>query len=182
MLSAALIHVNGLIENLEIKNAEQSSLAERSLALLTESYDELRSISHQMMPNALLKSGLATAIREFISKIDQQKLKVSLEMVGLNEKLDENTETVIYRVIQEATSNVMKHAQASKLSIQLIYDEDGVNLSIEDNGTGFEQETLKNKEGIGLKNIQNRVQSLKGTVEFDSRPGEGTLITIHLPA
>jgi two-component system NarL family sensor kinase len=89
---------------------------------------------------------------------------------------------VIYRVIQEATSNVMKHAQASKLSIQLIYDEDGVNLSIEDNGTGFEQETLKNKEGIGLKNIQNRVQSLKGTVEFDSRPGEGTLITIHLPA
>ncbi len=181
-LSAALLNLNGFIEKAAPQEEQLKKLADRSIALMGESYDELRLISHQMIPNALLKSGLATAIREFISRIDQNKLKVSLDIAGLNEKLDENTETVIYRVIQEATTNVIKHAKASKLSIQLIKDKDGINASIEDDGIGFDQSILKTSNGIGLKNIQNRILSLNGSIDFDSRPGKGTLLTFTLPA
>lgn len=181
-LSAALMNLNGFIAKTEMLNNQQSLLAERSVALLTESYDDMRSISHQMIPNALLKSGLASAVREFVSKIDQQKLKVTLDVNGLQEKLDDNTETVIYRVIQEATNNVIKYAKANKLSIQINKDEDGISVSIEDDGVGFDSKKLKDKQGIGLKNMSNRIESLKGTLEIDSKPGKGTLINFYLPA
>lgn len=95
---------------------------ERALSLLGESYDEMRSISHQMMPNALLKAGLGSSVREFVDKIDGPKLKVSLDIVGLDQRLDEQVETVLYRIIQESVNNVVKHAEASKLSIQVIQE------------------------------------------------------------
>ncbi len=181
-LSAALMNLNGFISKTEMINDQQSLLAERSVSLLTESYDEMRSISHQMIPNALLKSGLASALREFITKINQHQLKVSLDINGLQEKLDDNTETVIYRVIQEATNNVIKYAKATKLSIQINRDEEGITLSIEDNGIGFDPHKLKDFDGIGLKSMHNRVASLRGSLEIDSKPGKGTSIHFYIPA
>ncbi|RKD18015.1 hypothetical protein BCY91_16365 [Pelobium manganitolerans] len=181
-LSAALMNLNGLIAKADLKDPQQSALAERSVALLSESYDEMRAISHQMIPNALLKSGLAAAVREFVNKINQQTLKITLDINGLQEKLNENVETVIYRVIQEATNNVIKYAKASKLSIQINRDEDGISLSIEDNGIGFDPSQLKKSQGIGFKNMYNRVASLNGTLEIDSQPGKGTLLNFYLPA
>ncbi len=180
-LSAALINLNGFISKTDIKDGQHSLLAERSVTLLTESYDEMRSISHQMIPNALLKSGLSSAVREFISKINQQELKVTLAVNGLQEKLDDNTETVIYRVIQEATNNVIKYAKATKLSIQINRDEDGISVSIEDNGVGFDAKKLKDIQGIGLKNMYNRITSLNGSLEIDSQPQKGSLINFYLP-
>ncbi|HTN22326.1 MAG TPA: sensor histidine kinase [Pelobium sp.] len=181
-LSAALMNLNGFIAKTELKDEQQSLLAEKSVALLTESYDEMRSISHQMIPNALLKSGLVSAVREFLNKIDQQELKINLDINGLQDKLDDNIETVIYRVIQEATNNVIKYAKATKLSIQISRDDDGISVSIEDNGIGFNSHNLKNTQGIGFKNMQNRVTSLNGTLEIDSEPGKGTLLNFYLPA
>ncbi|GAB1463178.1 ATP-binding protein [Pedobacter sp.] len=178
MLSAALMNLNALFFKLDLKT-ESSLQAEKALALVNESYDEMRSISHQMMPNALLKSGLASAVKEFIGKLDKDKLKVTLETAGLNQRLDEQTETVIYRIIQETVTNVVKHANASKLDIQIIKDEDGVAVTIEDNGKGFNKNDVK--AGIGLSNIYSRAEFLKGTVDIDSTEGKGTLVAIHLP-
>lgn len=180
MLSAALMNLNGLFSKLKLQN-EVNLQAEHALALVNESYDEMRSISHQMMPNALIKSGLASAVKEFIGKLDKDKLKVTLETVGLNERLEEQTETVIYRVIQETVNNVVKHAEASKLNIQIIKDEEGISVTIEDNGKGFDKNKVDVKEGIGLSNIYSRVEFLKGTVDIDSTAGKGTLVAIHLP-
>jgi signal transduction histidine kinase len=179
MLSAALMNLNGLFSRLNLQN-EVNLQAEQALALVNESYDEMRSISHQMMPNALIKSGLASAVKEFIGKLDKDKLKVTLETVGLNERLDEQTETVIYRVIQETVNNVVKHAEASKLDIQIIKDEEGISVTIEDNGKGFDKNKVDVKAGIGLSNIYSRVEFLKGTVDIDSTEGKGTLVAIHL--
>lgn len=180
MLSAALMNLNGLLANLNLQN-DASLQAEQALALVNESYDEMRSISHQMMPNALIKSGLASAVKEFIGKLDKNKLKVTLETVGLNERLDEQTETVIYRVIQETVNNVIKHADASKLDIQITKDEEGIAVTIEDNGKGFDKSKIDLKAGIGLSNIYSRVEFLKGTVDIESTEGKGTLVAIYLP-
>jgi two-component system, NarL family, sensor kinase len=134
-----------------------------------------------MMPNALLKSGLASAVKEFLDKIDNRIIKINLHTEGLQERLDSNTETVLYRVIQECVNNVIKHSGANNLDISLIKDADGIAATVEDNGRGFDINDKQKFEGIGLKNISSRVAFLKGTVDFDSSPGKGTLVAIHVP-
>lgn len=178
MLSAALMNLNGLLQKLNLKG-DASLQAEQTLSLVNDSYDEMRSISHQMMPNALIKSGLAIAIKDFLNKIDKDVIKISLETVGLKQRLDEQTETVLYRVIQETVNNVIKHSEANQLNIALIKDDEGVSVTIEDNGKGFDKTNLKT--GIGISNIYSRVEFLKGTVDIDSAPGKGTLIAIYIP-
>ena len=100
---------------------------------------------------------------------------------GLKERLDQNTEMVLYRVIQEAVNNVIKHAEANILDIQLSKDEEGIHAMIEDNGKGFDRNALDQFEGIGLKNIRSRVEYLKGQVDFSSTQGTGTLVAIYIP-
>ncbi len=181
LLSTALMNMNGLAEKLQYQSEEEKEKAKNVLKLINESYDEMRSISHQMMPNALLKAGLTSAVKEFVSKIDKDKIKVSLEIIGLRERLNQQVESVLYRVIQETVNNVIKHAQATKLDIQFLKDEDGVAITIEDNGKGFNTNSINDNAGVGLKSMMSRIAFLKGTIDFDSKPGRGTLVAIHIP-
>ncbi|MFB2119119.1 sensor histidine kinase [Parapedobacter sp. 2B3] len=181
LMSAALLSLHEVANDTSVSTSFRP-LLERATALVSEGYDEMRSISHQMMPNALLKAGLASSIKEFLEKIEGKQLKIQLDVVGLAERLDEQTETVLYRVIQETVTNVIKHAQATKLSIQLVRDNDGIDATIEDNGIGFETAQIAGGEGIGLKSIFSRIALLNGTVEMDTAPGRGTLVAIHIPA
>ncbi|MES2777947.1 MAG: sensor histidine kinase [Bacteroidota bacterium] len=179
MMSAAKMNLSAMEGDLAFTNDNQKNAYERIVNLVDEGCREVRTVSHQMMPNALLKKGLASAIREFIDKIDSRILKVDLYSEGLNERIDTNTETVLYRVVQECVNNVIKHSGANHLDISLIKDKDGISVTIEDNGKGFNTE--QKAEGIGMKNIVTRIAYLKGTVDFDSKPGNGTLVAIHVP-
>ncbi len=181
MMSAAKMNLSAFENDIAFKDEYQKTSFDKVIALVDESCKEIRSVSHQMMPNALLKNGLASAIKEFIDKIDNRILKVTLHAEGLNERLDSNVETVLYRVIQECVNNVIKHSGAGSLDISLIKDSDGIAATIEDNGRGFDIKDKQQFEGIGLKNILSRVEFLKGTVDFDSSPGNGTLVAIHVP-
>lgn len=181
MMSAAKMNLSAFENDLQFNDPEQKLSFERIISLVDESCKEVRTVSHQMMPNILLKSGLANAVADFLDKIDQRKLKVSLHTEGLNERLDENTEIVLYRVLQECVNNVIKHSQASQLDISLMKDTDGISVSIEDNGKGFNPKELGEDAGIGLKNMQARIDYLNGTIDFDSAPGRGTLVAIHIP-
>ncbi|RYZ30541.1 MAG: sensor histidine kinase, partial [Sphingobacteriales bacterium] len=180
MLSAALMKLGEAHTQTETLSPAWIA-TEQAKILLSESYDEMRSISHQMMPNALLKAGLASSVKDFLEKIGGSNLKVSLEVIGLEERLDEHTETVLYRVIQEAVNNVVKHADASKLSIQLVRDAEELSLTIEDNGRGFDVASAGSQDGIGLNSIKNRIALLGGVLDIDSGAGKGTLLAIHLP-
>lgn len=181
LFSAVKMNLSAIADDIEFKNDMGRESYQKTLNLVDESCREVRAISHQMAPNVLLKSGLATAIRDFIHKIDVRKLKINLETIGLQERLDQNVETVLYRVIQETVNNVIKHAEANILDIQLTKDEEGINVMIEDNGKGFDSNALNKFEGIGLKNIRSRVEYLKGQVDFSSSQGAGTLVAIYIP-
>ncbi len=181
MMSAAKMNLSSFESKTQFKNEEEKVAFEKIISLVDESCKEVRSVSHNMMPNALLKSGLSSAVKEFIDKIDHHVLKVNLHSEGLKERLDSNVETVLYRIIQECVNNVIKHSNANQLDISLIKDSDGISATIEDNGTGFNAEHKQKFEGIGLKNIIARVGYLKGTIDFDTSPGEGTLVAIHVP-
>lgn len=181
LVSAVKMNLDVLISRYLIKQPDADMLAERTMLMVDESCTEVRSIAHQMMPNALIKSGLVSALRDFLNKIPSDKLKISVQTDGLNERLDGNTETVLYRVIQESVNNAIKHANASNLDIMLISDHNEVTVTIEDNGKGFIVADKKDYEGIGLKNIITRVEYLRGTVDISSAPGKGTLVAIHIP-
>jgi two-component system, NarL family, sensor kinase len=181
MMSAAKMNLSAFEDRIQFANEADKLGYEKLIALVDESCKEVRSVSHNMMPNALLKAGLASAVKEFIDKIDSHVLKVNLYSEGLNERLDGNVETVLYRVIQECVNNVIKHSGANQLEISLVKDGDGIAATIEDNGKGFDTTQKGKFDGIGLKNIKTRIEYLKGTVDFDSAPGRGTLVAIHVP-
>ncbi|MEO7309676.1 MAG: sensor histidine kinase [Chitinophagaceae bacterium] len=181
MMSAAKMNLSAMESDLNLDGGKQKMAYDRIVNLVDESCREVRAVSHQMMPNALLKKGLASAIREFVDNIDHRVLKVDLYSEGLNERIDANTETVLYRVVQECVNNVIKHSGANHLDISLIKDADGISVTIEDNGKGFDTGQKEGTEGIGLKNVRTRIEYLKGTVDFDSTPGRGTLVAIHVP-
>jgi signal transduction histidine kinase len=181
MISAVRMNLSGLADRITISTESDKLLFDKTIALTDESCKELRVVSHNMMPNALLKSGLSSAVKDFIDKIDHSKLQVQLHTEGLNERLHSSVETVLYRVIQEIVNNVIKHSSANRLDISLFKDAEGISCTIEDNGKGFNQEAKEKSDGIGLKNIQARISYLKGSVEFDSAPGRGTLVAIHIP-
>lgn len=181
LMSAAKMNLSAIETELPFANPSQHHAYVKALNLVDESCKEVRAVSHAMMPNALLKAGLGTALKEFVNQIDSRVIKLDLYTEGLEQRLETNIETVLYRVIQECVNNVIKHAQATHLDISIIRDKNGVDVTIEDNGKGFDVANKNNFEGIGLKNIQTRVQYLKGTVEWHSAPGKGTLVAIHLP-
>jgi signal transduction histidine kinase len=181
MMSAVKMNLSSLASKLQLNNEHDHHLMEKTLALVDESCKEVRTVSHNMMPNALLKSGLSSAVKTFIDKIDHKKLQVNLYTEGLEHRLSDNVELVLYRVIQETVNNVIKHAQANQLDISLIKDKDGLSCTIEDNGVGFNTTTVAQTEGIGLKNIKARITYLGGTVEWDSSANKGTLVAIHVP-
>jgi signal transduction histidine kinase len=167
----------------EIRNSEvQIDNYTTVVNMVDDAVREVRAISHNMMPNALLRLGLASAIREFIDKIaGSGPLKVDLQIVGLENRLEHTTETVMYRVLQECVANIIKHAAASYVNIQLLQYDGYLQMLIEDNGRGFSTDLINNFQGIGLKNIVSRVEYLNGTVTFDSTPGKGTTVIVEIP-
>ena len=181
MMSAAKMNLSVFEDEFKFENEKQKQGFENIIGMVDESCKEIRNVSHQMMPNALLKSGLANAVREFISKIDDRIIKVSLHTEGLNKRLDSNIETVLYRIIQECVNNVLKHAEANHLDISILKDEEDVAVTIEDNGVGFDIANKDKFEGIGLKNIESRIKYLQGTIDFSSEKNRGTVVAIHIP-
>lgn len=182
LLSAARMNVTNL-ENIFLQQpAQQSTNFKNAVDLIDESVKEVRAISHNLMPNLLIKLGLAKAVREFIDKIASTgKLKIELQTIGLDQRLNQNTENILFRVLQEIVNNIIKHAKATEVSIQLIRHDNEMVLMVEDNGVGFNVEKINMFDGIGLKNIQSRVEYLNGTVDFDSKPGKGTTVNIQVP-
>jgi two-component system, NarL family, sensor kinase len=181
MLSAAKMNLSLIGEN-KTMNTDEKNAFDKAIALVDESCREVRTVSHNMMPNALIKFGLASAVRAFIEQIESPVLKVQLYTEGLTDSLNKNTETVLYRVLQECVNNVIKHAHASNLDIALIKDESGINATIEDNGIGFDTADKNKFSGIGIDNMLKRINFLKGSIEWQSSEKNGTLVAIFIPS
>lgn len=181
MMSVAKMNLSAFESDFQFLDRDQQESFEKIINLVDESCKEVRSVSHNMMPNALLKNSLSIAIKDFVDKIEKSSLKVRVYTEGLDDRMDSNLEIILYRVIQECVNNVIKHAEASRLDISVLKDNEGISATIEDNGKGFDIGDKDKFEGIGLKNIITRIEYLKGMVDFDSSPGRGTLIALNVP-
>jgi signal transduction histidine kinase len=179
--AAAKLNLSGIHSSVNFSNPAQEKVYHNSMSLIEEGCTELRTISHTMMPEVLLKKGLPEALRELVNRIDRSIIVMHLSIYGLDQRLDSSIETSVYRIIQECISNTLKHSGAARMDIQLNIDGSNLDVTIEDNGKGFDTSRMDQAEGIGLQNIRSRINLLSGHFEVDSKPGSGTLFTITLP-
>jgi signal transduction histidine kinase len=180
MFSVVKMNLSGIADRTDI-SGEDKNLLDKTIKLVDESCREVRSISHQMMPNVLNETGFTAAINQFVDKIDSHSLEVTLDITGFERKIPGNVEAVVYRIVQECVNNVIKHAQAARLDIQIHNEGDHISATIEDNGKGFDTSLLQTSGGIGVKGMMARVEFLGGKMEYDSAPGKGTVVAIHIP-
>lgn len=161
----------------------QLEVFEQSEQVISDMYTELRNICFDLMPQTLVQQGLPEALKEFGQRITSIGTKVLEVLIfDMDERLEELTEVSLYRISQEWMNNVLKYSDADHITLQLTRDEQEITLTIEDNGSGFDPDVFFNGKGNGWRNIQSRVNLIKGEFELDSRPGvKGSLVSVNVP-
>ena len=146
--------------------------------LVTDVIQELTFLVQEIYPLALQEKGLVTTLREHIFEWENRNDTV-VQLVTRNEqRLPLEVEQALYRITQEALANVARHSHARRVDLALVYERDSVQLSVADDGCGFD---VKTKHGMGLRSIRERVGSIRGTVQIQSAPGHGTRLLVQVP-
>lgn len=146
----------------------------------SKSAEDVRLLSHQMMPRMLMDYGLPQAIQDLLdNSFKHTPIQYEFEHKGMTERLDKNVEVAVYRVVQELINNMIKHAEAKNFSLRFIRSEKKLAGFIADDGKGFNADHLG--EGHGLKNMKNRLALINGTMDIESNPGKGTAVSLSIP-
>ncbi|GAB3647561.1 hypothetical protein GCM10028791_09800 [Echinicola sediminis] len=181
-LGSLLSTIKMQLNSLKSSNADNQfeTKHQDTLRKMDEAIEEVRRISHNMSPVSLRRFGLPSALQTLIEQINfGGQMDASLQILGLEERLSEQTELTIYRICQELVQNVIKHAKASTLHLQLINHLDSINITVEDNGVGLDKG--KTGSGFGLQGIEAKVQMLNGNFSLESQPGKGCLAVVDIP-
>ena len=148
--------------------------------LIDNACSEVREIARNLKPSALENIGLVAAIRDLINRYNNHSdLDMSLHTDVDELELDYDSKLNLYRIFQELLNNVIKHADASEVDVQLTRTETDLILKVEDDGKGFNIDSVR--KGLGLDSIQSRVNVLSGDLNIDSSDNRGTSVVIHIP-
>jgi two-component system sensor histidine kinase DegS len=151
-----------------------------------ETFREIRRLIHDLRPAALDELGLAPALRDLVTRYERSEgLRVHLDVVEGHERLPVVVETALFRITQEALTNVVKHAEATHVEVVLLWDAGHAALSVVDDGVGFDPEVAlsasSQQRQVGLWSIRQRVTQLQGTLDLKTAPGSGTALRITIP-
>ena len=180
-MSSSIHHLETIVDRIKEESPEIAEEIQSIANISTEVSDELRGISHSLMPRVLIDFGIVAALQGLTNRINaSNKCKVEFINSFSGESLDQATELNLYRITQELLNNGVKHSRASNIFVQLVKNENRLTLMVEDNGDGFDLTELKSSSGIGLNNIEMRTKVLGGELNIDSSPGRGTVITVEV--
>lgn len=178
-LSAIKLNFHNVCESVKSVKPEIVADLLKVEKMIAETGSEVRSISHQMMPRALTELGLVDAMDDLIvNSFGKTNIKFSYDHFGLSERLPSNIEIALYRIAQELFNNIIKHAGASGVDVQLMKRENYCILIVQDDGKGIPQ--TGSSEGIGMININNRLSTINGDLNMDTGEGIGTTATIRI--
>jgi signal transduction histidine kinase len=147
---------------------------------LDHSISELRRIARNMMPEALLKLGLETALKDLCESLMNGHTRIEYQSFGIEKTIPQQTQVTIYRIVQELLTNAIRHSGASGILLQCSQNEGIFLVTLEDNGKGFDPTVTTKANGIGLSNVKSRVDYLNGKMDIASVINEGTTINIEL--
>jgi len=176
---AALAQLGTANSILKLKSEEINPHITEAETLVYEVIQELNFLIQEIYPIALQEKGLAVTLREYIFEWENRNdIEASLT-IRSERSLPLETEQAIYRVIQEALANVSRHSRASRVDISLVYNTDSLQVSLADDGCGFDM-NQKSKD-MGFRSMLERINSVRGTIHIQSAPGQGTRLTAQVP-
>lgn len=168
---------------MNVSNVPESSTTATTLELVDRTITEVRNISHNLIPEEL-NFGLFTALEDMCDKINQSnntQVSINIPDEIRAHQFEKTNELSIYRIVQEVLNNMVKHAQASQINLEVTQQEHNLTIGIKDNGNGFDTSQIKKSKGLGWKNIAARVNMLDGKMKVRSEQLTGTQIEITIP-
>lgn len=180
LLSATRIQFS----NLKDESPSNRKVIEKATQLLEQASGDVRKISHNMMPGLLTKLGLYEAVEDLFENLnDTEGMNAVCEITGKPDRLPENKEIMLYRIIQEWVNNTLKHARARNILMKLLPVNGMLQIDYSDDGAGFEPSSVfsTDTESLGLKSIRSRVSFLNGSWSIDSAPGKGVHYRLNIP-
>lgn len=182
IMATVKLHFNSMVDAILLLPINNQQSFEKANQILDLACNEVRIIAHDMASGMLVQFGLIGALQELVQAVEKKVgLDVQLHVSQWDGQLDDGLELDLYRTIQELISNVLRYAQATELNVLLTRTPDSLNVLVEDNGVGFEYNPNKPINGMGLKNIANRIYKYNGTFAIDSMPSRGTTVVIDIP-
>lgn len=177
ILSAAMMRLSTVPR--EAPDVARLSAYKDAMNLLQEMGEEIRKTSHNLMPDALMKQNLGEALQALCKTIHAEGiLNISYQNYGNYEGISEDVKLNIYRIVQELLRNIVQHAHATRVLVQTQRHHQHLNITVEDNGSGYDP--ANSATGIGLYNLAARVRSLGGNYTVDTAPGKGTTVNIEI--
>lgn len=187
MLSVTKISLNllerRLTDDAGISSAQMSMLVQKTRSMIDETMANVRRISRNLVPTTLDRFGLIAAFEELIERTSNNELQLALDCPDTLEELPPTVEVMLYRIAQELVNNALKHARAQQILIQIVCADGLVQLSVIDDGQGFDLDRIMRdrEHGLGLLNIESRLSVLHGQITFDVSPGRGSRIHVQVP-
>jgi len=185
MLLASKMNLTAIKSDIITLDESTQNIYNNSLKLLTDAIHEARNVSHGLMSRALVQFGLSFAINDIISNLESTQTAIKFKYIqNINEqRFDEEIEKGLYRVLQELISNIIKHSEATTAEIKIIKKGKNIQITVKDNGVGILNNILDpNKSlGIGLKNIETRINYLSGSFIVNENNENGTEFNITVP-
>ena len=162
---------------------KNTSVTLENQILISDTLEEVRSISQDLHPFQIEKFGVTAAIKDVITKVEKStELFITSEIDDIDGILSDKAEINIYRIIQEALNNVIKHAQATAVKMTLTKNDGKISLLIQDNGRGFDHEmAIVRSKSLGLKTMVERVSTIGGSLRFSDNDGSGTRLDVTVP-
>ncbi len=176
LLSGIKLKLNTIFQN---SNYGSSELESELKSDLDHAITEMRLVSQSLLPDLLEKYGLSEALNQYCSRLSGQDLKIEFQSVNVKNHSDKEKELMFYRIAQELINNAIKHSEAEEILVQLQQRENELFLTVEDDGTGFDEKT--ESQGSGLTNLRHRINYLKGNLEISSVKGSGTSVYVICP-
>jgi signal transduction histidine kinase len=177
LLSSVTLQFSNILDNAH----EHKDLILKAQRLLEQAAQDVRKISHNMMPSILSRFGLIEAVESMFDQIDNPpEISALVNITGSPKRLTENCEIMLYRIIQELLNNTIKHAGAKNISLNMHFDQN-IRIQYSDNGKGFDIEDNLSRETFGLVSIISRVGFLNGEISFESKPDKGFTAFVDVP-
>ncbi|RKS25106.1 histidine kinase/DNA gyrase B/HSP90-like ATPase [Flavobacterium endophyticum] len=178
LLSSAGLHLSAYSANNPTEHSEE---IQKTRAILKEAHDNVRDLSHELIPPLLAKFGIFHALQDLCEKNSNSILQFEYSSyVPQGKRYNEEFEMRVYFIIAELFNNIMKHSKASKAYITLEENGDQLLITIEDDGKGFDTSKELSSDGFGLTQIKSRIKHLKGSITINSKINAGTLIYIKI--
>lgn len=147
--------------------------------LLSKAIQDLRDISKSLNTDTINNIGFNEALQNEVDIINKSGLHISLDIEGITKTILPQSQLILFRIIQECLNNIVKHSQAKSCNIDMLYNQNNVEINIQDDGIGFNPHTIK--KGQGLNNINKRSKLINATLQIESNQEKGTYIHILLP-